>query len=103
LSDAPIYGALVGRKDQVLAELNGILRGARARGVRVMPAIQTGRDLVDRFRFLVQLVDELEVERSRQAAEIEALKAALATTQRAYLQARLKPPSGPSVEATWPR
>lgn len=89
-------------RSELLAQVNRVLRLARSRGVRATPAVSTLEALVDRVRFLVQLVDELDVERQRQAAEIEALKAALATTQRAYFQARPPRPSAPAVDETWP-
>lgn len=53
---------------------------------------------------LLARLNDFEVERQRQAAEIAALKAAVASTQRAYLQVKARQASAApiDVEPTWP-
>jgi hypothetical protein len=105
VSGGPRSVPCVAGRDDFLARLNSLLRHGRARSVRGTPPLRTAADVEDKLRFLLQLVDELEVDRQRQAAELSALKAALAAAQRAYLQEKARHQAAATpcqVEPTWP-
>jgi hypothetical protein len=91
-------------RGELLAELNRIQRASRAKAVAGHPDLRTLADVLERFRALLTILEEYELEQHRQAGEAEALRTSLGFAQRAYQQAaaKLKPQPAPAEDERWP-